>query len=295
MADYEEDEPEDTSPPAFVLVPLNSAARKATEHVKNKYYLYAFDSGSDAIGLWVDFSDPEKQVYTLGRNDTDIHLPEMRSQRGASRISDLQATFEVVQDTGAVILYDYSEHKNTEPFAPSHGSSAAHAGVTVKFRGTRSVLVARGINSRIAFGDDMWYQFEIQWRSDGMYALDKTSPYVVGPGNSKSKKYVQVGRVGGGAYGTVFKVIDVSNGSFMAVKKFHNLSGKNLDFATREVANLFRINKDTSIQHVSRCGRSLLRLVVFPAETKLTLCRNISSRFSTTQEARKTGGKSLCP
>lgn len=35
----------------------------------------------------------------------------------------------------------------------------------------------------------------------------------------------------------------------MAVKKFHSLEGRNLEFATREVDNLFRINRTSAIHH----------------------------------------------
>lgn len=238
-------------PPCFVLAPLNSAARKATEHVRNKYWQHSFDASSQkALGLWIDFTDPDKNIYTLGRKDTDIYLPEGRSSHGSPQISDIHAAFELVQETGAVLLRDYSDHGNTEPFALAHSSSPNHAGVTVKFLpGTSSVLVARGINSRIAFGRDRFYQFEIQWRSDGLYAFEKDEPYTLGPRPTRAKRYLQGERVGGGSFGTVWSVLDITTGSVMAVKKFHSLSGKRLEFATREVANLFRINEDNSIQH----------------------------------------------
>lgn len=253
MADYDDRDPQGRTPPCFVLAPLNSAARKVTEHVRNKYYQHLSDPNNNTFGLWIDFSDPDHQVFTFGRGDTDIYLPEGKGSKGSSQISDLQASFYVVQSTGAVLLQDNSDRQNTEPFAPSHSSSSSsHAGVTVKFSNRdRTILVARGINSRVAFGRDRFYQFEIQWQSDGLYNFNKEDPYIVGPRRSRTKKYVQGERVGGGAYGDVWWVMDITNGELMAVKKFRNLSGKNLDFATREVANLFRIKKDKSIHHVS--------------------------------------------
>ncbi|KAK3936790.1 Serine/threonine-protein kinase KIC1 [Diplogelasinospora grovesii] len=247
-ADYDEDGGggyQTPLTPAFILAPLNSAAKRATEHVRNKYYQYRLDSNT--FGLWIDFSDPAKQEFTLGRNETDIYLPEMNGKHGSSDISPLQASFQVVEQTGAVLLFDHSDHRSTEPFSNHNGNN----GFTVRFRNnTNSVLVARGINTRIAFGRERWFQFEIQWRSDGLYDFPrKDEPYTMGPRNARVKKYVQGEKVGGGAYGTVWWVLDVTNGSIMAVKKFHNLSGKNLEFATREVANLFRINQDRTIQH----------------------------------------------
>ena len=244
---------DERTPPAFVLAPLNSAAKRATDHVRNDYRRCPLDEASNTFGLWIDFSDPEIQEITLGCHDTDIHLPEIKSSKGSSQISDLQASFQIVAATGAVLLKDYSEHQNTEPFTPTHGNSAHHNGVTVKFRsGHRNVVVARGINSRIAFGRDKYFQFEIRWHSDGLYSFAKEEPYAMGPRNSKTKKYIEGEKVGGGAYGTVWWAMDITNGSIIAVNKFHNLSGKGLEFATREVANMFRINKSNSIHHVRR-------------------------------------------
>ena len=237
------DEHEDTPPPAFVLAPLNPAARKAVDHARNDPLRCCVD---DTIGLWLDFSNPDKQVCTLGRrDDADVYLPDTRSSKGSAHISPLHASFQVVEETGAVLLWDLSDTGTVEPLPHSHC-------FTVKIRSSaKSVLVARGINSRIAFGRDQWYQFEIQWQSDGLYRFPKTEPYTMGPRNSRRKSYILGGEVGTGSYGTVWWVLDATNGKIIAVKKFHRLSGKNLEFATREIANLFRINRDDSIKHVS--------------------------------------------
>jgi len=276
--------------PAFVLAPLNSAARKATEHIRNKYYQYPLDD-NNTFGLWMGFSDPDRQEFTVGRSEhQDIYLPEMRGGKGPPQISDLQASFFLVQSTGAVLLRDHSDHRNTEPFAPSH-SGSHHNGVTVKLRSSRTVLIARGINSRIAFGRDKFYQFEVRWQSDGLYGFNKDDPYTVGPRHSKTKRYVQAERVGGGAYGDVWWVLDITNGEPMAVKKFRNLSGKNLDFATREVANLFRINKDNSIQHVSKVHVLLLML---SSDSDVDPTRSTSFRSTTTPVVKIIGVRFSC-
>jgi hypothetical protein len=240
----EEEAPPEPLTPAFVLVPVNPAARKAVDLPENDELRCRVNNN---IGLWIDFSNPNKQSFTLGCGDTDIYLPNTSSStKGSPDISTVHASFELVKETGAVLLCDHSDNGTVEPLVHTHG-------YTIRFRsGSRSVLVARGINPRVAFGHDKWFQFKIQWQSDGLYGFpNKDEPYTLGPSNSRNKKYIQGDRVGGGSYGTVWWVLDVTNGKVMAVKKFHNLSGKNLDFATREVANLFRINKDNSIKHVS--------------------------------------------
>ncbi|KAL2134387.1 hypothetical protein VTI74DRAFT_306 [Chaetomium olivicolor] len=230
-----------SDPPSFVLTPINPAARKVVEHPRNSHLRCQFEN---SVGLWVDLTNPEKQYFTLGKADTDIHLPDTKSgSKGSPHISAHHASFVVVHETGAVLLCDYSDNGTVEPLPHNHS-------FTVRFQpNARSVLVASGINSRVAFGRDQWYQFEIQWQSDGMYRFPKDEPYSMGPRNSKTKKYVLGGEVGAGSYGTVWWALDATSGQIMAVKKFHNLSGKNLEFATREIANLFRINKDESIKH----------------------------------------------
>ncbi|KAK4163773.1 kinase-like domain-containing protein [Cladorrhinum sp. PSN259] len=223
--------------PVFLLVPVNTAARKATENILNSYYQYLDEEGC-ATGLWINLSDASNPFITLGRAGTNIHLPDTKSSsRGSPQISDLHATFEFIPETGAVLLWDKSAHENVEPFTPPHHGGHSW---TVKFRSgaRRSVLIARGINSHIAFGKDKWYQFEIQWHSEAMYNFDKDEPYHMGPKQSKTKRYVQLNKLGGGAYGTVYSAMDATTGLLIAVKRFNSLSGKYLTFATREVANL---------------------------------------------------------
>ncbi len=234
--------------PAFTLAPLNSPARKVVEHSRNGHLRCRVEEGT--IGLWLDFSNPEKQACSLGCDSSaDIYLPDARSSKRAAHISSIHASFQVVEETGAVLLWDHSDNGTVEPLAPPH-----RHGYTVKIRSNaKSVLVAKGINTVIAFGAENWYQFEIRWASDGLYRFPKDEPYNMGPRNSRVKKYVVGGEVGAGSYGTVLWVLDVTTGRIIAVKKFHKLSGKNLEFATREIANLFRINRHKSIKHVGLC------------------------------------------
>ncbi|KAK4183367.1 kinase-like domain-containing protein [Podospora australis] len=220
--------------PHFVLVPYNKAARTVIN--SNLALQCIDDEDGQVIGLDLDFS--KSPVFHLGwaqPDATTIFLPDSRSIK-RPHISSLHASFELVPEPGAVLLSDHTNSGFVETFpAPN---SYAH---TVRFRKSspyRSVMVANGINTHVAFGDDMRYQFELRWRRPGMYEFDNDNPYNLGPEESKSRRYVAHSKLGGGSYGTVYKALNVNTGGWMAVKKFHNLTGKRLQFLTREVQNL---------------------------------------------------------
>ncbi|KAK4245751.1 kinase-like domain-containing protein [Corynascus novoguineensis] len=212
MAYYEHPSGASETPraPDFILAPLNSAARKVVQQERNWHLRHTLD---DTIGLRVNFADPQKKVWALGKgDDADIYLPDTRSSsKGSPHISVIHASFKLVELTGAVLLFDASDNRTVEPLPQANT-------YTVNFRSNaRSVLVAPGINPRIAFGKDRWYQFELQWfpGSEGLYSLPR-SPYVMGPWNSQTKKYVWGGDVGAGSYGTVSRVLDATNGKIIA-------------------------------------------------------------------------------
>lgn len=229
---------ESGNPPILYLVPTNTAAQQAAADPLNEAYRWPMENGTFSLGI--GFADPAKQVFTLGRADCDIFLPD---SRGAD-ISKHHCSF-TNTERGAVLLQDLSSKKNTEPYSLKTG------GQTIDFDERRCVLVARGINNTIGIGRNRFYQFELNWQSDGLYPFpDKEENYRIGPRKSKQKKYIEGDEVGGGSYGTVFWAMDVYTGELMAVKRFRNLEGKHLDFATREVANLFRINRHAKIHHV---------------------------------------------
>ncbi|KAA8628307.1 hypothetical protein SMACR_08126 [Sordaria macrospora] len=227
----------------FWLLPFNKAAAALVSCHPWNLERYAFDK--DTSGLWIDFSNLDKQEYTVGCSDSvDIYLPQVWNSTDSSGISELHASFRAVTDTGSILLCDKSEYSSTEPF--SHGSRS----YAVNFRPNdeRSVLVAQGINSLVAFGHGRFYQFELRWESDGLNRFRMEPPvlYALGPSRVKTKRYVLGEKVGGGTFGKVYRALDVTTGSIMAVKKFHRLSSKQLDFAPREITNLLKVNSDKS-------------------------------------------------
>ncbi|KAK3952989.1 kinase-like domain-containing protein [Pseudoneurospora amorphoporcata] len=233
----------------FWLLPFNKAAAALVSCHPWNLERFAFDK--DTSALWIDFSNPDKQEYTVGCSDSvDIYLPQVWNSTGSSGISELHASFRAVTDTGPILLCDESEYSSTEPF--SHGTRS----YTVNFRpnAERSVLVAQGTNSLVAFGHGRFYQFELRWENDGLGQFRMKPPvlYALGPSRVKAKRYVLGDKVGGGTFGNVYRALDVTTGSIMAVKKFHRLSGKRLDFASREITNLLKLNSDetTRCDHI---------------------------------------------
>lgn len=235
----------------FWLLPFNKAAAALVSCHPHNLERYSYDQ--DTRGIWIDFSNPEKQKYTVGCSDSvDIYLPQVWNSTGSSGISERHASFRAVTDTGPILLCDESEYLSTEPF--SHGSHS----YTVGFRreGERSVLVAQGINSLVAFGHGRFYQFELRWENDGLDEFRMAPPvlYALGPSRIKTKSYVLGEKVGEGTFGNVYCAMHATAGNVMAVKKCHRLTSKRLDFASREIATLLKINNtDESTPCVSHC------------------------------------------
>lgn len=227
--------------PAFWLVPVNKNAERATREPKNQHLKSPCENGK--WELYVSFEDPYKQAITVGRGNTDIYLPEPRGSSG--EISKHHCSFVNNPARGAVLLIDHSNKGYTEPYSPNQFE------LTISFpKESRSILLARGINSHVAFGKDRYYEFQIVWESDGLYDFpNKNDPYSVGPPSHRRKRYLKGDWLGGGAYGTVWRALDVNSGELIAVKSFHHLKGKNLEFAKREVENLVKINQ-SKIRHV---------------------------------------------
>ncbi|KAK3396883.1 kinase-like domain-containing protein [Sordaria brevicollis] len=249
----------------FWLLPFNKASAALVSSHPWNLSRHPFDK--DTSGFWIDFSNPEKQKYTVGCSDSvDIYLPQVWNSSSSSGISELHTSFRAVTETGPILLCDESEYSSTEPF--EHGSRSYTVDFSRK-EGGRSVLVAQGINSLVAFGHGRFYQFELRWESDGLEEFRMQPPvlYALGPSRVKTKRYVLGEKVGGGTFGNVYRALDLASGGVMAVKKFHRLSGSNkkVDFAAREITSLLKLNSDG----VNRCDHiiQLLSYLTTPSGT----------------------------
>lgn len=167
----------------------------------------------------------------------DIYLSSPTTH-GSGRIRSKHAALTIIEETGAVLLWHHSDLGTVEPLSQDTGVS-----YTVKFpHGAKSVLVARCINTRIASGKDKHYMFEVRWYSDGLYDfLYKDQHYDMGPTHPRHRRYTQGGNIDRGMFGSVYRALDATTGRWIAVKKYHSLSGRNHVFATREVTHLSRI------------------------------------------------------
>ncbi len=77
------------------------------------------------------------------------------------------------------------------------------------------------------------------------------SPYALGPRGAKEPRYLQGEEIGGGAFGVVWKAVDLHDGKAMAVKRFHSLEGKRGYYALREINNLLKIHSPNQPEAVS--------------------------------------------
>jgi hypothetical protein len=231
--------------PHGYLIPKNGAARGILEEPHNANYIVSREEGDyEDFVFYLDFRHEDRTQYVLGRgSDVDIQLPDSKAD-----ISKTQCVFRLDGDSGAVFLDDRSSHQSTETFASRHDYRTT---IAMPSRSPRSVLVARDINNHIAIGRKQHYQFELFWLCDGLYDFPQNGSLQKGPINGNSMKYVQGEKIGGGAFGNVFKALDVHTGELIAVKKMHNLDGKNLEFANREIRHLNQIQSSEIYGHVS--------------------------------------------
>jgi serine/threonine protein kinase len=243
------------SPAHFYLIPINSVARKAVSEHHGTELVVEMEDTLEPV-FYLDFRDESREQYTFGQGEgVDIRLTDARAD-----ISMSQCAFTFDPVSRAVFLWDQSERKTTRTYSTSRDISETT--IDMPESGPRSVLVARDINCHIAIGRKQYYLFSISWLCDGMYDFPEKGSLQVGPKHGH-KKYVQGERIGGGAFGSVFRALDVHNGRMIAVKRMHDLDGKNMEFANREIRNLSKIAKSELYNHV-KCFRLTLALLLVP-------------------------------
>lgn len=240
----------DSASPSFFLVPANTAARTAVNHIRNRQLVQ--DGCPDRPrSLWVSFADTTE--YSLGKGeDVDIYLPEAENEDGPSNIDDIHAVFSFFPaKQRAVTLVDRSTSSTTTT-KKNRRTHYPTLQTTEIGESSRSVVVAEGINTRLEFGRACFYKFKIHWHRDGVSQdTDFAVPYTVGPTNSTGttiRRYIQGIRIMKYKPGRVWKAVDLRTGTMIAVKKLKNHGKARVEYA-KGVCGLFV--GEGSIQHVS--------------------------------------------
>ena len=221
--------------PSFLLVALNQAAHDAVRARQNKHH--ACHLGTGELAFNITLSD-EVHSITLGSGSTaDIYLPD----RKGAEISKVQCSFSAARGTGAVVLRDASRKQNTDVYDQDDYQSIPISKVS------HSIVVSAGFNRKIGFGHKRYYDFELRWVADELGKdFSTTRGPVLGPIESPVARYIRGREIGAGAFGVVFRAVNLENGEPMAVKRFHQTDGRSKIYARREVANLKKINRDAA-------------------------------------------------
>ncbi len=106
-----------SSTPAFMLAPVNREARRVVEHSRNQYSRSGWQQHHR--GALDIVRGSREAIHHLGRKECDIFIPEYQKGKVTSEISDFQASFHVVESTGAVILTDRRPGATPSPWPVS--------------------------------------------------------------------------------------------------------------------------------------------------------------------------------
>ncbi|KAK0627194.1 kinase-like domain-containing protein [Immersiella caudata] len=215
----------------FTLYPQSPSAHVVVEDTANAR-LVSYNTQIERYGIDVGISgaSSHQTLETLGRaTDAGIHIP-------IGAISRLQCSFEIHDESKAIMLYDRSSEGSTEVFAWNQGKVCPFDD-----HRPRRVLVAPQLNELISMGhgDDPVKFRLIWWKKD---ARGRRSSYLVPnpnlartydiaetekssrprtrihTGMNKLIRYFENGQIGTGKFGAVHSAIDVDTGKPMAVK-----------------------------------------------------------------------------
>jgi len=240
----------------FSLIPDSKKALAAVNDENNSHLVSISlkdNIPSFDIGFHINAHNSTNTLATLGRNDCDIYLRP-------SSISRIQCSFEVEDlSSGIVTFHDQSPKHNTRV------SSKTESRPFEKNRSPRKVLVCSEFNDIISMGGihDNLIQFKLEWikKDDEIEEIiqkhrDVVKGSIINPRKARTRDptittlpstmmtpltpdqafqrpnvsslryYKQRSKVlGTGAFGTVWRAIDVDTGRIMAMKEIHWQSG----------------------------------------------------------------------
>ena len=208
-------------------------ARAVLEHTDNSHLVSTIPDYGDQLGLDIGFHIGSASRYTLatlGRSGADITIE-------GSSISRIHCSFEIHQDSGAVMLYDRSNSQSTQVC----GKNAT----PFELGRIRRVVVGEQLNTEIGIGGVgcdlvrfklVWHQRSLDMEEQVRNRIDNPRltrtvdevPTVV-PSQRLTRihtpgervpilRYAKVVELGRGEFGEVCKAVDVDTGRYLAAK-----------------------------------------------------------------------------
>ncbi|KAH7175620.1 calcium/calmodulin-dependent protein kinase [Dactylonectria macrodidyma] len=244
----------------FSLVPLNERAFQVLDLPDNSHHVSSFWHEDEHLrGLDVGIHIGSKSRYTLA---TIGRMGDILVE--GSSISRIQCSFEISEiNQKEIMLHDRSTNKSTYFFgetAMSFENRHPH----------RRVVVDNKVNLEFGFGRDAGdlYQFRIVWHghlkhTPGLeYREDNPrqtrtvldAPPTVAPSHPVTRihppgglgtiRYSERGKLGNGAFGEVWKAVNVDSGEYLAVKRLKRpiLQSRQYVLLKREVESLTGIS-----------------------------------------------------
>lgn len=249
----------------FTLYPLNPLASNSVHHPANEPLTSVGPDGKLGIDVGIKIRSRSRQTLeTLGRNGgIFIDCPS---------VSRVQCSFEIDDDSKAILLYDRSFHETTQVF----GSEGAALFPFERGRRPRQVVVAPNVNVVIGMGGTycdlvkfklVWWDRDPKILEDSPLVLPdpklartlgaaeteqpsrrETRTHTPATGTSLIRYSIKDSvPLGEGKSGKVYKAINVDSGKHMAVKIIR-IPGQ----ATEGERSAFRLAVKTEIEMLER-------------------------------------------
>ena len=221
----------------FSLAPINDNARAVLAHSENIGYVSTF-AVANAMSQCLDigFNIGSKKAFTLatlGRSGADITVE-------GSSISAIHCSFEIHQESGEIMLHDLSRFRTTQ-------TSGENATPFEERQNPRRIVVGHNLNTRFGIGGlecDLvqfrlvWHErlFDVMEQVRNRPCIPRLAPTIAGSdiptqrpsayvtqnqtpiGQELRLRYAERFQLGKGAFGEVWKAVNIDTGKYLAVK-----------------------------------------------------------------------------
>lgn len=271
--------PQNGPPIIFSLEPLNAVALEVLTAGQNAHLRAVLPDGPTEVLSIGKFSGGESKytLATIGRgtdaNGVSIHVPSRQGK--GSLVARKQCTFDVHEDSQEIMLRDWSTQQSTQVSRENANAIDGRGGI-------RRVVLDDAKPVDFGFGgpDCNVYRFRLHWhmKSSEVKLVDRpdlphnaptsmaheltalpTRPTRIHPTIAQMTiRYLERKRLGGGASGQVFKVVDVDRGHHVAMKRMDRPQIQSVAHARLKAEVNFLRRASHVSQRQRRCQRRCL-------------------------------------